>query len=70
MTNAEELKKAIAEAGIKLNIICKKCDITYATLRRKIANKSEFKSSEIDAITQLCHLNAEQRDAIFFCNRG
>jgi len=67
MTNTERLKELIDKSGIKLETIMNAAGIkSYATLRGKINNDSEFTASEISAITKLLHITPEQRDEIFF----
>lgn len=66
MTNTEELKKAIDDRGLKLEFICDRMGISYATLRRKINNESEFTASEITNLANLLNLTGDERDHIFF----
>lgn len=67
MTNTERLKELITKSGIKLETIMNAAGIkSYATLRGKINNETEFTASEICAITELLHITPEQRDEIFF----
>lgn len=67
MTDTEKLNDAIDRAGIKLDAILKATGIkSYATLKGRINNETEFTASEIKTITELCRLTPEQRDEIFF----
>lgn len=67
MTDTEKLNDAIRDAGIKLDAILKATGIkSYATLKGRINNDTEFTASEISAIADLCRMTPEQRDAIFF----
>ena len=50
MTNTERLKELISKSGIKLEAIMNAAGIkSYATLRGKINNDTEFTASEISA---------------------
>lgn len=67
MTNSEMLEQAISDSGIRRSYIMDKMGIkSYATLRAKISNKSDFTASEIDILCEILHLNLRQRNAIFF----
>lgn len=66
VTDTEGLKKAIEDSGLKMNFICDHIGITYATLRRKINNETEFTASEIMAMALLLNLSDQQRTNIFF----
>ena len=69
MTNTERLQKAIERSGLKMNAIMKALNIkSYATLRGKIGNESEFTAKEIMILSDLLHLDVSDRDAIFFAN--
>ena len=67
MTNTSMLEQFISDSGIRRNAIMKQTGIkSYATLRAKIGNKSEFTASEIEKLCEILHLNRSQREAIFF----
>lgn len=67
MTDTEKLKEAIDKSGIKLDAILTVTGIkSYATLRGRINNETEFTASEISAIAYLLRMTPDQRDAIFF----
>jgi hypothetical protein len=67
MTDTEKLNEAIRKAGIKLDAILKATGIkSYATLKGRINNETEFTASEIKAIEELCRMTPAQRDEIFF----
>lgn len=67
MTNTERLKEFISRSGIKLDAILNATGIkSYATLRGRINNETEFTASEIRAITELLRMTPEERDEIFF----
>ena len=67
MTNTVLLEKHISDSGLLKKAIMKQTGIkSYATLRAKIASKSEFTASEIDKLCDILHLSKTQRRAIFF----
>lgn len=67
MTDTEKLKDAINKSGIKLDALLIATGIkSYATLRGRINNETEFTASEISAIADLLRMTPEQRDSIFF----
>ena len=67
MTNTEKLKELISISGIKLDAILHVTGIkSYATLRGRVNNETEFTASEIAAITELLRLSPDERDEIFF----
>jgi len=67
MTNTERLKEIISRSGIKLDAIMNATGIkSYATLRGRINNETEFTASEIRAIAELLRMTPEERDEIFF----
>ena len=69
MTNSALLGKHIQESGLFKSAILNHIGIkSYATLRAKIGNRSEFTASEIDKLCDLLHLTRGQREAIFFAN--
>lgn len=71
MTDTEKLKDAIDKSGIKLDAILNATGIkSYATLRGRINNETEFTASEICAITELLRITPDQRDAIFFARKA
>lgn len=70
MTNTEKLRKRIDMSGLKINYIAKELGITRATLAQKIANRREFKASEIAALCNLLGITtAKEKEAIFFADR-
>lgn len=67
MTNTNLLQQRIKDAGIKFSTIMKATGIkSYATLRGRINNDTEFTASEITAICDLLRIEKQDRDAIFF----
>ena len=69
MTNSELLKKAIKESGMKISAMLDATGIkSYATLRAKINNQSEFTAAEIMTLCDLLSLDRSDREAIFFAS--
>jgi len=67
MTNTALLEKEVQKSGLLKSAIMKQMDIkSYATLRAKIENESEFTASEINKLCDILHLDSDQREAIFF----
>lgn len=67
MTNSEKLDKAIQDSGLRRAYILEQLGIkSYATLRAKIGNESEFTVSEINKLCEILNLSKSQREAIFF----
>jgi len=67
MTNSALLGKHIQESGLLRSAILNHMGIkSYATLRAKIDNESEFTASEINKLCEILHLDSDQREAIFF----
>ena len=67
MTNTALLEKEVQKSGLLKSAIMRQMDIkSYATLRAKIENDSEFTASEINKLCDILHLDNDQREAIFF----
>lgn len=66
MGNMAMLREKIDVSGITLTALASKCRITREALHNKLNGKSEFKASEIRAVTKALHLKKRERDAIFF----
>ena len=67
MTNSALLGKHIQDSGLFKSAILNHIGIkSYATLRAKIENESEFTASEINKLCEILHLDKNQREAIFF----
>ncbi|MBQ8697931.1 MAG: hypothetical protein IJ521_02885, partial [Schwartzia sp.] len=56
----------IDESGLKIYFIAKKIGISYQGLLNKMRNESEFKASEIQALSEILRLSAEEKMKIFF----
>lgn len=66
MYNGTLLKTVINDSGVKLKFIALQLGLSEYGLRRKIEGISEFKNSEIVAISELLSLSVAQRENIFF----
>lgn len=65
MTNTLALKAKIVEAGLNLNIIAEKLNISRNSLYMKINNKRDFSASEICKLVEILHLNPNEVMYIF-----
>lgn len=66
MVNTKELKRKIAERGLKIRFLADKLGITYASLNGKVHGRFEFKASEIATLSRILALTHEEVFAIFF----
>lgn len=66
MTNTSLLKEYIEKSGYKRAFIAARLGITAYSLAMKVNNESEFKASEMTAISELLKIDTKTRDAIFF----
>jgi len=66
MTDTKMLRSAIEKSGLKYKYIAEKLGLSYYGLQKKIENKSEFKASELYALSELIGLSEKDRSAIFF----
>lgn len=66
MTNSLELELQIKRIGVSKKEIAEKLNISEMSLFNKIKNVTEFKASEIAALTEILKLTQEQREIIFF----
>ena len=66
MTDTALLQAAISSAGITVTWLAKELGISREGLYNKTSGKTEFKASEIVALTKLLHLRHAERDRIFF----
>jgi hypothetical protein len=71
MTNTALLEKEIKDSGFLKASLMEQMGIkSYATLRAKIENESEFTASEINKLCEILHLDNGRREAIFFANNA
>lgn len=66
MLNAEMLRGKIDDSGMTIVSISEKTGILRETLYNRMSGKSEFKASEILALTRVLRLTRKERDDIFF----
>jgi len=66
--NSALLKETIADSGITITAIASKMGISRHSLYNKIDRKTDFTVSEISKLSSILHLDAQQRDCIFFGN--
>jgi hypothetical protein len=67
LTDTDKLRTMIKESGLKYNYIANKLSLSRHGLKKKIDNDSEFKSSEIIALSEILHIRSpEERESIFF----
>lgn len=69
MTNSKLFRETVDSLGLKLLYVASKMGLTYAGLKKKIENESEFKASEINAFCKITNINVSLRDKIFFANK-
>lgn len=65
MANIEMLKSKIEESGMTVVAIAEKSGILRETLYNRLSGKTDFKSSEIVALTSVLNLTKPERDKIF-----
>lgn len=65
MVNTEMLMAKIGKSGLKLSYIAANAGLSYAGLRKKLDGETDFKASEIVALSSLLHLSKNERDTIF-----
>lgn len=68
MTNTALLKQYLHNYHLTLKQLAVQLNIALSTLSRKINNKTEFKSIEINRLQKILKLSNRERDAIFFNN--
>lgn len=68
MINSLELELQIKRIGISKKDLAKRLGISEMSLFNKIRNETEFKASEIVALTEALKLTQEQRNTIFFAS--
>lgn len=67
MTDTKKLNDRIKRSGLKKSHIAQKIGIADSSLSRKIANRADFKASEIDALCGLLGIESlHEKEAIFF----
>ena len=66
MTDTLRLRQRIKEAGYRLGYVAEVLGISQYTLQKKLDNDSEFKISEVDALSKLLGLTPQEKNALFF----
>ena len=64
MMDIKLLKEKIENSGMTITSISEKTGISRETLYNRM-KKPDFKASEISALTEVLHLEKEERDVIF-----
>lgn len=65
MVNEKLLKAKIIEKGIEKKVIAEKLGISPTSLNYKLNNKTEFKGSEIQLLSQILDISKD-KDRFFF----
>lgn len=65
MTDIEKLREKLNMSGYKLSYIAEALSLTYQGLLNKINGNSEFKTSEVKAISDLLQLSLK-KETLFF----
>lgn len=65
MTDIDLLLERIKDSGMKMTAIAEKTGIERATIYNRLKGKGEFTASEIVALSEVLHLNKDDRDKIF-----
>lgn len=70
MLDLKLLELIISDSGMTMVSLAEKSGILRETLYNKMRGISEFKASEIAALTRVLKLTSEQRDGIFFAEKS
>lgn len=66
MTDTQKLREKIKDEGVSITFLAQKAGITRECFYQRLRNESDFRASEIVAISQALHMTGKQREAIFF----
>lgn len=69
LVDLKRLKEEIDDSGMTMVSFSAKTGMLRATLYKKLAGQSEFTISEVESISDVLRLNANQRNAIFFAKQ-
>lgn len=69
MVDSNLFRNLVEERGLKYSYIASRLGLSKAGLHKKISGETEFKASEIMAITDILQLTEKTRDNIFFNNK-
>ena len=64
------LRRKIDNSGLTVTAVAQKSGLKRETLYNKLQGESEFKASEISALTLVLQMSRDERDKIFFSNQG
>lgn len=71
MTNIKLLEERIQKSGLKKGYLAKQIGVSRGTFRSLLANKSEFKTSQVEALCRILDIKDDKTvKAIFFASRG
>lgn len=71
MNNTELLKEKIKESGKSISFLAKKIGLSRAGFYNCMANKAEFKSSQVDILCrELGVRSLKEKQRIFFAKHG
>ena len=70
MTNTELLAEAISRSGLKKGYIAERLGVSRTGLNNLINTRAEFRASQMVALAELLGLTVEEKNAIFFAQRG
>lgn len=68
MTNTQMLKSKMKSSGYRLRFIAQSINLSYPGFLNKVNNNAEFKASEMQGLTKLLKLSADEKERIFFAN--
>lgn len=68
MLDSKLLTKAIEQSGLKKGFIAESLNLTAYGLQKKVLGETEFKASEIKALSALLGLSMEMKEKIFFAD--
>ena len=68
MTNVLALRDELNRSGISVSFIARKMGLSREGLYNKLNNQTEFKASEIVALSEILNLPRDKRDEIFFAS--
>lgn len=67
MTDTKRLREIVNESGLKYQFIAEKMGLSRFGLMKKIENETEFKTSEVEKLCEILHIDSvEERMEIFF----
>lgn len=67
MTDTVKLRQKIRDSGYRIHFVAEKIGLSYQGFQNKVENRQDFRTSEIKGLCDLLGIDAQERDAIFFC---